>query len=101
MATGPLVIVSGFPGSGKTTLSRALATELAWPLLSKDDIKEALFDVLGTGDLAHASKLSRAAHVAMYALARTMPTAILEAFFQPGLAEPDLNALGRQLIQIR
>src|SRR4051812_3777615 len=100
MALGPLIVVSGLPGSGKTSLARQLAAELGWPLLSKDDIKEALFDALGTGDLSHANQLSRAAHLAMYAVARSMPNGILEAFFLPGLAEADLTALNRPLIQI-
>ena len=48
---GPLVVVTGLPGSGKTTIAGPLAAELGWPLLGKDTIKEALFDALGTGDL--------------------------------------------------
>ena len=34
--------MTGPPGSGKTTLARPLAQRLRLPLLSKDDIKEAL-----------------------------------------------------------
>ena len=41
------VLVAGWPGSGKTTLATALAGELGLPLLSKDEIKEALMDGLG------------------------------------------------------
>ncbi|MFE6857963.1 AAA family ATPase [Nocardia sp. NPDC057668] len=37
-----LVLVNGLPGSGKSTLSRALAARLRADLLSKDAIKEAL-----------------------------------------------------------
>src|SRR4051794_10844242 len=43
------VVVSGIPASGKTTLARQLALALELPLVSKDVIKEALFDALGTG----------------------------------------------------
>jgi predicted kinase len=38
------VLVGGWPGSGKTTLSRALAAELGVSSLSKDEFKEALMD---------------------------------------------------------
>ncbi len=35
-----LVLMKGFPGSGKSTLSRALSRRLAWPLIDKDDVKD-------------------------------------------------------------
>ncbi len=38
-----LMIILGCPASGKTTLAHRLAAELTVPILSKDDIKEALF----------------------------------------------------------
>jgi predicted kinase len=40
------VVVSGAPGSGKTTIARALAQRLCLPLLSKDTFKEAMMSVL-------------------------------------------------------
>ncbi|TDC12851.1 hypothetical protein E1265_29060 [Streptomyces sp. 8K308] len=40
------VLVNGLPGAGKSTLARALADELALPLLSKDAVKETLADTL-------------------------------------------------------
>lgn len=39
-----LIVVHGPPASGKTHLSEWLSGELLIPLLSKDDIKESLFD---------------------------------------------------------
>jgi predicted kinase len=95
-----VIVVAGLPGSGKTTLARGLAHELHISLVSKDVIKEALFDVLGTGDLDHSQHLGRAAHAVMYALAADLDPVMLESHFWRGVAEPDLSALGRPLIQV-
>ena len=43
-----VVLVNGLPGAGKTTLARTLSQHLRLPLFSKDTIKEAHADVLGT-----------------------------------------------------
>jgi predicted kinase len=95
-----IVVVSGVPGSGKTTLARALAPGLGLPLISKDTIKEALFDALGTGDLAWSQRLGRASHQVMYALAAEARSAVLESHFWRGMADDDLRALGRPLVQV-
>ena len=42
-----LVVVSGLPASGKTTVGRVLSEGLSLPLIDKDAILEALFDSLG------------------------------------------------------
>jgi predicted kinase len=60
MGKSLLVIVNGHPGTGKTTLGKRLANDLRLPFLSKDDLKECLFDTLGVGDLAWSQKLGRA-----------------------------------------
>jgi predicted kinase len=65
-----LVIVSGPPCSGKTTLARWLAKELALPLIAKDNIKELLFDHLGWSDRAWSKKLGRATYPLIYYLSR-------------------------------
>ena len=67
-----LVVVTGAPGSGKTTIARGLAAELALPLLAKDDIKEPLFDTLGVGDRDWSRKLGAATYEILYALARRL-----------------------------
>ena len=44
-----LVVVSGAPGSGKSTIASAIGAALRFPVLSLDPVKEALADVLGLG----------------------------------------------------
>ncbi len=55
-----LLIVSGPPGAGKTTLARQLAPALGLPLFTKDDIKESLFESLGWSDREWSKKLGAA-----------------------------------------
>jgi predicted kinase len=45
-----LVVVTGPPASGKTSLAQALAHELGLPWISKDALKETLYDALGSGE---------------------------------------------------
>jgi predicted kinase len=80
-----IVLVSGPPGAGKSTLARPLAAALALPLLTKDAIKESLADSLGLGDgsAAWSSKLGAAAMELMWKLAAQAPAAVLEANFRP------------------
>ncbi len=42
-----LIILSGLPASGKSTVARALQESFSYPILEKDRIKECLFDTLG------------------------------------------------------
>ena len=55
-----LIVVSGPPCAGKTTLARRIAQEFRLPLVAKDDIKESLFDSLGWQDREWSKKLGRA-----------------------------------------
>lgn len=66
-----LVIVSRLPCSGKTTLARWLAKELALPLIAKDDIKESLFDSLGWSDREWSKRLGRVTYSLIFYFVQT------------------------------
>jgi predicted kinase len=51
-----LVLVTGPPAAGKTTVARPLARCLALPLIGKDTIKEALFDAMGRPGVVAAAR---------------------------------------------
>ena len=100
-----LLVVTGPPASGKTTIARAVARELALPLFAKDELKEALFDSLGTGDRAWSRRLGGAVFELLYAIAEAQLSAgcaaLLEANFVRGTSEPAFAALpSHRLVQI-
>ena len=77
-----IVVVSGPPGAGKTTLAVALAAELGFALFAKDQVKEILHDTLGDeADLAWSRRIGAAAMEMLWALAACAPAAVLEANF--------------------
>jgi hypothetical protein len=90
--TAVLVLVTGPPAAGKTTLAGPLAATLGLPVIGKDLIKEALFDALGAGDRAWSRRLGAASYEVLYAVAGALPAAVLDANLGPE-AGPRLRAL--------
>lgn len=62
MSKSYIVIITGFPATGKTRLADELATRLGVLRVSKDAIKERLFDTLGFSDKSWSRHASAAAH---------------------------------------
>ena len=85
------------PATGKTTVARALAKELQLSLATKDDLKELLYDELGTGDSEWSRRLGRAAYALIFAFCRELlgagRPAIAEANFFAGSQEEQFAAL--------
>jgi predicted kinase len=61
-----VLIITGAPATGKTTIGRRLAADLGLPLIGKDDIKEILFDTIGWKDRAWSRHLAVACYRLMY-----------------------------------
>jgi predicted kinase len=67
-----LIVVTGMPSSGKTTVAEGLSRRLRVPVIAKDEIKESLYESVGAGDVSAAAVLGGAAYALIFALARTM-----------------------------
>ncbi|HVV37682.1 MAG TPA: AAA family ATPase [Acidimicrobiales bacterium] len=94
------VVVSGAPGSGKSTIAPPLARALDLPLLEKDVIKEALGDVLGADTLDDSKRLGAATMAVLLALARANVSGVLESTWIPELARVQLGDLPSRVVEI-
>ena len=65
-----LVVVTGPPASGKSTLARELASSLDVPFLSKDELKERLYEVFGDATEAE-DDVERAALAILFSVANS------------------------------
>ena len=71
------ILVSGIPAAGKSTISRRLSERMNLPVLSKDDIKEILFDQIGFESRAEKVRLGTAGmEIMYYAAAQLMKSRI-------------------------
>ena len=77
-----LIVVSGAPGTGKSTIARELGFGLRFCVLSLDPIKEALADILGLGDEDWSNRVGDAAAEVVFRLAAGFPDAIAEGWWR-------------------
>ena len=107
--TPTIVLITGHPATGKTTLAHHLTQELCLPLIWKDQIKETLLNVLGSSTNEWSRKLSAVAWALLYQqvenLIKTDISHIVESNFDPIYANSHWQSLSQkykfQLIQVR
>jgi len=94
---GLLVIVGGAPATGKTTLAQKLGRSLELPVITKDDIKEALAAPFETGDRDWSRKLGVAAYSVLFTVAERVLAGgqglVLESNFRCGISDQPLRTL--------
>jgi predicted kinase len=77
-----LIVVSGAPGTGKSTIARELGADLRLCVLSLDPIKEGLADILGLGDEDWSNRVGDAAAEVVFRLAAGGHDAIAEGWWR-------------------
>ncbi len=82
-----LILVSGLPCTGKTTVSNELSVHYDLPLFGRDAIKESLFDNLGWKDREWSKKLGQASYSLLYKIIesqlKSKKSCIVESNFNP------------------
>ena len=92
-----LIVVTGKPAAGKSTLASWLSQELKLPLVSKDPIREVLFERLGWKDRPWAQLLGCASVDMMFYFAQAELTTghsiILDNSFDPSMSNSRFQIL--------
>lgn len=94
------VVVSGPPGSGKTTVARAIAPALGLPLIAKDTIKQALMTVLPVPDIESSRIVGTASVAALLAVAAEKAGAVLESVCHRSRALAALRCLPGNIVEV-
>lgn len=97
------ILLTGIPAAGKSTMAEFLSEQLELPVISKDKIKEILFDELGFGSREEKVKLGVASMEIMYDMAEQLMTCrkpfILENNFETASKEGLMTRLNRYSYQ--
>ena len=94
------VVVSGPPGSGKTTVARPLAEALGLPLIRKDAIKEALGEAMGAPDYETSHRLGAVTMQVLRGLMRDIGFGVYDSPWRPQFDLPDLARLPPPLVEV-
>ena len=91
---GVLLLLKGQPGSGKSTLGRALASHLNWPLIDKDDARNAIGSLSEAHSLINWNSLS---YDIMFRYLETQLSCGLSVILDCPLARRELYTRGASL----
>ena len=90
-----LIIITGLPGTGKTSLGKEIASNFNLPFISKDAFKEILFDVLGSKDREWSKKIGMASYDILYHITeenlKANKSLIIETNFDPSFANKKIH----------
>ncbi|MFO7711275.1 MAG: AAA family ATPase [Candidatus Woesearchaeota archaeon] len=92
-----LIIVTGLPGTGKTTIGKQISNRFSLPFICKDSIKEVLFDELGWNEKDLCRKIGGASYELLYhfveMLLESRSSVVVEANFVPEIANHKFHQL--------
>jgi predicted kinase len=95
-----IIIMTGRPASGKSALAKWLSIELKLPLVSKDSIREQLFDRWSWKDRKWAQEFGKASVDMMFYFAQAElevgHSIIMDNSFYPPVSNPRFQALKEQ-----
>lgn len=99
MKNNYIIIITGQVATGKTRFARILSEKLNIPLISKDDIKEILFDEIGYSDRKWSKKLGIACYKIMYQMVEQFilkTSIILESNFNSDISSIEISRLQKK-----
>ena len=92
-----IVVVTGPPASGKTTLALAVSEGLGIPLIANDGIKERLYEAFGSGDREWSRWLGRGTYPLIFHFLephlRVGCSVVVEGTFGPEISNAEFAAL--------
>lgn len=103
MSEALLVVVTGPPASGKSSIARGLAHELRIPFISKDELKERLYEHLGHGEELEQA-IERSSLAMLFSLAGSNLDAgvsvLVESNFETTMDTSPFTDLRVQIVQV-